>query len=268
VIELTQINIYPVKSCKGTTLARCRLTEFGLLNDRRWMVVDAQNSFLSQRSLPRMSLIEPFVETGSLILKAPNARTLEIPFEADSRAPRSVRIWDDSCIAHDCGDEAAQWFTEVLETEARLVIRGDKFQRPLNTKYAVHGDQVGFADAFPLLLISSASLRDLNDRLDHPIPMNRFRPNLVVSGCDPYAEDRWRRLFIGDITVRVCKPCARCTVPTVNQSTGIAGKEPLTTLATYRKGSGEKVFFGQNLINEQKDGELVVGMEIKIEEQA
>ncbi len=250
------------------TLTRCQLTEFGLLNDRRWMVVDTEDNFLSQRRLPRMALIEPAVTTESLTLKAPNVGALEVPIDNNSRATRTVSIWDDTCIAYDCGDAAADWLTHFLETGARLVVRGIDFHRPVDAKYATHGDQVGFADAFPLLLISSASLRDINDRLDRPIPMNRFRPNLVVSGCEPYAEDRWSRISVGGVTMKVCKPCARCTVPTVDQSTGVTGREPLTTLATYRKGTNETVLFGQNLIHEQKEGELVLGMEIRILGQA
>lgn len=263
-IELTQINIYPVKSCRGITLSRAELTLFGLKNDRRWMVVDASGTFLSQRSIPRMALIETSLSEDSLTLKAPGCETIEIPFQWKNPLPRTVTIWDDTCTAQDCGDNAAEWFTHFLETESRLVTMGGSFSRSVNKKYAHQADQVGFADAFPLLLISSASLRDLNGRLDLPVPMNRFRPNLVVSGCEPFAEDFWKRFSIGELKFEVSKPCARCTVPTVDQSNGIQGKEPLTTLATYRKGNDKDVFFGQNLLNEQKSGELILGMEIKI----
>ncbi len=267
-IELTQINVYPVKSCRGLTLARCPLTEFGLQNDRRWMVVDAENNFLSQRSFPAMALLEPTLTTECLVLKASAGGALEVPTEIESGDTRSVKIWNDTCLAYDCGEDAAHWLTEYLKTEARLVIRGDTFRRPVDRAYAVHDEQVGFADAFPLLLTSSASLRDLNSRLDLPIPMNRFRPNLVVSGCDPFAEDAWKRISVDGVNLRVCKPCARCTVPAVDQTTGVVGKEPLTTLATYRKSTNEKVLFGQNLISEQVQGELVLGMEVHVLEPA
>lgn len=263
-IELSQINIYPVKSCKGISLTRSEVVPLGLKNDRRWMAVDPQGNFLSQRCLPRMALIEPAISSKSLMLKAPDFDSIEIPLQADLPDLCSVRIWDDVCTARDCGEEVAKWLTEFLETKSRLVTMGDEFNRIVDANYSQNRDQVSFADAFPLLLISSASLRDLNERLDHPVPMNRFRPNLVVSGCDPYAEDQWSRISVGGLIMYVCKPCSRCATPTVDQSTGMKGSEPLATLATYRKGVDNKVFFGQNLINEQKAGELVLGMEVSI----
>jgi uncharacterized protein YcbX len=264
VLELTQITVYPVKSCKGLTLTRASLTPFGLELDRRWMVVDANNTFVSQRSLPSMALIEPLPSDRTLRLKAPGMEDLEVSIPPTEASPRPVNIWEDVCAALDCGDGAARWFSQFLGTACRLVSIGTDYKRAVNPNYAADNDQVSFADAFPLLLISSASLRDLNARLDTPIPMNRFRPNIVVSGCDPYAEDQWQRVSIGPVTFRVSKPCARCTVPTVDQTTGIAGQEPLATLATYRKGRDGKVFFGQNMINEQKSGEIVLGSEVTI----
>ena len=266
--ELTQINIYPVKSCKGMTVTRAELTPFGLKNDRRWMAVDVNGTFLSQRTIPKMALIETSFAREGLVLKAPNSEAIEIPFQLKTNSPRIVKIWDDACTAQDCGDEAAQWFSEFLGIESRLVTMGNLFDRSVSTEYSQHNDRVGFADAFPLLLISSASLRDLNERLDMPIPMNRFRPNLVVSGCEPYAEDRWKRISMGGISFGVSKPCARCTIPSVDQTTGEKGKEPLATLSTYRIGNSNEVFFGQNLINEQKSGEIVLGMEASVLEQA
>lgn len=267
-IELTQINIYPVKSCKGMTVTRAALTPFGLLNDRRWMAIDANGSFLSQRTIPRMALIEPLLTGNSLVLKAPDTETIEIPIELSTKSTRTVKIWDDVCSAQDCGDGIAQWFTKFLRIDSRLVMMGSTFDRSVTAKYSKHRDLVSFADAFPLLLISSASLHDLNERLDLPIPMNRFRPNLVVSGCEPYAEDHWKRFKLGELSFDVSKPCARCTVPTVDQTNGTKGKEPLITLSTYRKGNNNDVFFGQNLINEQKSGELVLGMEVSVLERA
>jgi uncharacterized protein YcbX len=262
VIELTQINIYPVKSCKGTSLSRAKLTAFGLENDRNWMVVQEDGTFLSQRTVPTMSLIEPTLTDDTLQLKAPGSGIVEVPRNLKSSAPAEVRIWEDTCSAVDCGDAAATWLTEFLKVRCRLVAMGKTFNRAVSAKYSTKKDQVSFADAFPFLLISSASLRDLNERLDLPVPMNRFRPNLVVSGCDPYAEDGWGHLAIGSLTFRVSKPCARCTVPSVDQTTGVSGTEPLATLATYRKFEGGKVYFGQNLVNEQKSGELVLGNEV------
>lgn len=266
-IELTQITVYPVKSCRGITLTRAELTPFGLKNDRRWMTVDAEGKFLSQRTVPKMALIEPAFSRKGLILNAPGSETIEIPFRPNDDTAHTVRIWDDTCTALDCGNDAAQWFSTFLGVDCRLVTMSDSFERSVNDKYSRQHDQVGFADAFPLLLISSASLRDLNERLDQPIPMNRFRPNLVVSGCEPYAEDRWRQIAIGRLTFVVSKPCARCTVPTVDQMKGTTGGEPLVTLSTYRRGDTNAVFFGQNLINEQKSGEIVLGSQVTLLEE-
>lgn len=263
-VELTQITFYPVKSCKGITVSQAELTSFGLKNDRRWMVVDMGGTFLSQRSIPRMALIGPAFSQETLILQAPGMGSIEIPFELKNSAPRAVKIWNDPCTAEDCGNEAAQWFTQFLSIDCRFVSIGTTYGRFVNSQYSAHQDQVSFADAFPLLLISSASLRDLNSRLEQPIPMNRFRPNLVVSGCEPFAEDQWKRISINGLVFNVCKPCARCTVPSVDQMTGIRGQEPLTTLSTYRKGANNEVLFGQNLINEQKSGNIVIGNEVTI----
>ncbi len=261
-IELTQITIYPVKSCKGTSLSKAKLSAFGLENDRRWMIVGEDGTFLSQRILPTMALIEPTLTPDSLQLRAPGTGSAEIPRTIESRKSVQVRIWDDTCAALDCGEEAAALLTEFLSTRCRLVTMGSEFRRAVSPKYSTKSDQVSFADAFPLLLISSASLRDLNERLEFPVPMNRFRPNLVVSGCEPYAEDGWEHIAVGPLTFRVVKPCGRCTVPSVDQATGIAGTEPLATLATYRKLNQGKVYFGQNIVNEQKSGELIQGNEV------
>lgn len=267
-LELTQITIYPVKSCKGISLTRAELTPYGLRNDRRWMVVDSDNSFLSQRTVPRMALIEPSITKEGLSLRAPGMSTLDLSLTPAIDLSLTVTIWNDICQALDCGNEPAGWLSTVLGVKSRLVTFADSYERFVNPKYSGNRDQVGFADAFPLLLISSASLRNLNERLDQPVPMNRFRPNLVVSGCEPYEEDRWQQIAVGDKMFIVSKPCARCTVPTVNQSTGERGSEPLTTLAQYRSGNNNAVFFGQNLINEQKSGEIVLGTAVSVLESA
>lgn len=267
-IELTQISIYPVKSCRGITLTRTELTPYGLMNDRRWMVVDAQGTFLSQRTLPKMALIETFLSREGLSLKAPGSEPIEIPYVFGKNNTRTIRIWDDTCTATDCGDEAGDWLSKFLGVQSRLVTMGEDFERQVSPKYSTQRDQVGFADAFPVLLISSASLRDLNERLDLPVPMNRFRPNLVVSGCEPFAEDNWKRIAIGSTTFTIVKPCARCTVPTVDQMTATTGDEPLSTLSTYRRGEKNAVFFGQNLVNHQKSGEVVLGSEVQILQQS
>jgi hypothetical protein len=174
-----------------------------------------------------------------------------------------VKVWRDVCDAVPLGEEVNRWFSDVLELPCQLVYMDESTFRPVNPSFAANNEQVSFADGFPFLLISEASLQDLNQRLDEPIPMNRFRPNLVVSGCEAFAEDNWREIRIGAISFRVVKPCSRCSITTVEQTTGIRGKEPLLTLAQYRRRNGE-IFFGQNLIPGEI-GMLQIGDVVKIE---
>jgi uncharacterized protein YcbX len=226
------------------------------------MLVDETGKFLSQRQLPRMALITVLLEGEQLVVKAPNRETLSIPLHLDrNRIP--VQVWNDVCEAIPLGEEVSQWFSEFLETSCQLVYMPDSSFRPVNPRYTTDKQQVSFADGFPFLLISEASLQDLNQRLDEPVPMNRFRPNLVVSGCEAFAEDGWCSIRIGSIPFRVVKPCERCIITTVNQALGIRGKEPLQTLAQYRRRNGQ-ILFGQNLI-QGKLGTLQVGDSVEID---
>jgi hypothetical protein len=224
------------------------------------MVVDEQGKFLSQRSVPRMALIHVELGSSHLAVKAVGMREILLPLRPVSGDKQRVRIWDDSLDALDAGEEAALWFSKMLSRPCRLVFMPDQTERHVNPKYVSKKTIVGFADAFPFLLLSQASVDDLNSRLGEPVPMNRFRPNLVLSGCDAYEEDTWASLRIGTIGFRVVKPCIRCTIPTVNQETGIRASEPILTLATYRTING-KICFGQNLTHDTP-GILTVGDEV------
>ena len=259
-IFLSEINIYPIKSCKGTSLGSWQLDDRGFRFDRRWMVVDGRFRFMTQRGVPRLSLIAVDLHSDHLALGAPGMGTLEITIMSAVDQTVQAVVWDDTVAAVDCGEEAAEWLTRFLGLEARLVYMPDIADRVAERDGYV--SQVSFADSYPLLLISEASLEDLNSRLDEPLPMNRFRPNLVVRGCAPYAEDTWKEIEVNGVRIHVVKPCSRCATTTVNQSTGEKGKEPLRTLATYRQHDG-KVFFGQNLIHETT-GTLKVGDEVKV----
>jgi len=176
---------------------------------------------------------------------------------------REVEVWGDRCLAWSMGQEAQNWFTEVLGVDCELVYMPEKSDRPTDHGKFGPEEQVSFADAYPFLLISESSLADLNQRLDNPIPMNRFRPNLVVRGCNAFAEDQWSSIQINNVTFQVAKSCARCTIPTVDQSTGQRNPEPLKTLATYRHWDGQ-IWFGQNLIH-QSLGELKVGDRLSVD---
>jgi hypothetical protein len=225
------------------------------------MVVDERGKFLSQRSIPRMALIHVELGSQQLTVKAEGMADLLLPLRPTSGDMLQVRVWDDSLDALDTGQEAALWFSKVLSRPCRLVYMADHTQRIVNPKYAPQDTLVSFADAFPFLLISQASLDNLNSRLVAPVAMNRFRPNLVLDGCDAYEEDTWANLRIGSIIFRVAKPCSRCTVPTVDQETGVRTSEPIFTLSTYRT-IGGKVYFGQNLTHEM-EGILTVGDEVR-----
>jgi uncharacterized protein len=248
-LRLTALNIYPIKATHGIALAESEVDGFGLRYDRRWMVVDGAGQFLSQRSHARLALVVSSIQGDKLRVDGPGMPTLEVPLRPSPAVTTTVAVWDDVCSASWVGEGAAEWFSEFLGCPCSLVHMGEDAVRPADPIFAPPGSRVSFADGFPFLLISEESLADLNRRLAEPLPMNRFRPNLVVAGGEPYDEDRWTRLEIGGIRFRVVKSCGRCVVTTTDQSTGERGKEPLRTLATYRKRDGE-VMFGQNVLHE------------------
>lgn len=256
-VRLTGLHVYPIKSARGIPLSESELDQFGLRYDRRWMVVDESGTFLSQRSHARLALVMTSIGTGTLRLEAPGMPPLETPLDPAPTVATSVRVWKDRCAATWLGERAARWFSDFLGTPCNLVHMPNDTIRPADGKYAPDGTRVSFADAFPFLLISEESLADLNRRLADPLPMNRFRPNLVVAGGAPYEEDGWDRIEIGGLPLRIVKPCARCVITTTDQTTAERGQEPLRTLARYRKVWG-KVMFGQNAVH-QGIGRLRVG---------
>jgi uncharacterized protein YcbX len=259
---LSGLHVYPIKSCGGITIEEWEVDERGLRHDRRWMLVDEAGRFMSQRRFRRMALIGVRIEHDGLIVEAPDMPPLEVPLRPPAGRLILARVWDDLVEASLVSDDAGYWFSEFLGVRCRLVYLPDRSLRPVDPAYGEPGDQVGLADGFPFLLISEASLADLNARLEQPVPMNRFRPNLVVCGCEPFAEDGWKLVRIGQITFRVVKPCSRCAITTVDQRTAATSKEPLRTLARFRR-SGTKVLFGQNLIHD-KTGTLRTGDPVEI----
>lgn len=247
-LRLLDIIRYPVKSTAGHAVAEAVVEARGLAGDRRWMVVDAGGVFLSQRSTPRLALLRATPTPTGLRLSGPGRADLVVPRPEAGAPRRAVVVWDDTVAAAEA-PAAADWLAAYLGSPAALVYLPDDVVRPVDPAYGDAGDHVSFADGYPVLLTTTASLDDLNARLPAPLPMNRFRPNLVVEGGEAFEEDRWARVRIGDVAFRVVKPCARCAVTTVDQATGVPGKEPLKTLATFRRTEG-KVMFGQNLIPE------------------
>lgn len=259
---LSGLFFYPVKSLGGIPLERAPVGRRGIRFDRHWMVVDGDGKFLTQRQLPRMALVRTALTPKGLRLSAPAMPDLDVALEPTGAAESLVQVWGDQCLARSAGEEAAGWLSRFLGTDCRLFFMPQQTERAVDPAYATADDRVGFADGFPFLLISQASLDDLNSRLDQPLPMIRFRPNLVVAGCEPYAEDGWRHIRIGTLSFRVAKPCSRCAIPTINPETGEKGVEPLRTLSRYRR-EGKQVYFGQNLLHDGT-GELKLGAPVEV----
>jgi uncharacterized protein YcbX len=261
-IRVTALNMYPVKSCAATPLEVAELDARGIRHDREFMLVDRQRRFLTQREQPRLALIVPRRTDTSLELSAPGMPPLSVE-PLDGRR-ETVTIWRDRVVAADQGEEAADWLSSYLGQPVRLVRLPGDVVRPVDPHFASRPDaQVSLADAFPLLLISEESLADLNTRLDQPLPMNRFRPNVVCRGAGvPYAEDSWAELQIGELAFSVVKACARCVTTTTDQLTAERGREPLATLATYRR-VARGVLFGQNLIH-ATPGRIAIGDPLRI----
>ena len=256
-LRLTSLHVYPIKSAAGLAPAAWDVDGFGLSYDRRWMVVDATGKMISQRTHPRLALVRPAIDDGTLRIETAGMPTLELPLAPAPAVTTPATIWHDTCAAVWTGERAARWFSDVLEIDCSLVYMPETTVRPADTTYAPPGHRVSFADAFAFLLISEESLADLNGRMPAPLPMNRFRPNLVIAGGAPFGEDGLGSFRIGALPFRVVKPCDRCVLTTTDQATAERGLEPLRTLATYRRRDG-KVYFGQNVVHEGT-GRLAVG---------
>ncbi|MEU9499450.1 MOSC N-terminal beta barrel domain-containing protein [Streptomyces sp. NPDC048196] len=252
---LQSIHLYPVKSIAGSGPGEAVVEPWGLAGDRRWLLVDAERRQITQRQQPTLALAHAEeLPGGGLRLTAPGKEplTVEVP-EYTGTLP--VEVWRDVVEAVPAGTAAAEWFSAYLGVECRLMYLDlPEKRRPVDPEYSAPGDTVSFADGFPLLLTTTSSLDALNSLIaqgDHadegPLPMNRFRPNVVVDGTAPWAEDDWRRVRIGEVVFQVVKPCSRCVVTTTDQLTAERGKEPLRTLARHRR-FGDRLVFGQNLI--------------------
>ena len=256
------IFIYPIKSLGGIRLAQALVEEKGFQYDRRWMLVDREGVFLTQREYPQMSqLVAALGEKGVEVFhKNDPGKSVKIPFELAVGPELTVTIWDDQVLAKIVHPEIDRWFSDFFGFKVSLVMMPESTHRKVNPKYAVQSESVSFADGMPYLLIGQESLNELNSRLENPVLMNRFRPNIVFSGGSPYLEDSLHKIKIGELEFQIVKPCARCVMTTVDQESGVKGKEPLKTLSTYRTLNG-KVYFGQNVVALQS-GKISIGDEI------
>jgi hypothetical protein len=261
-LHLSGIFVYPIKACGGVSLTQGSVVERGLDGDRRYMLLDRDGRFVSQREVPALTLVATALRENHIVVSAPGRGSLSLPVRLDSGQRVPFRVWDSQGIALRHA-EGSRWFSELLRDDVALVFMPDDERRQVNPARARPGDIVSFADAYPFLLISDASLADLNARLPAPIEMRRFRPNLVITGVAPYAEDRMTSLRIGQVSFRGVKRCDRCSVTTVEPLTGERGKEPLRTLAQYRLEDG-KVWFGMNLIHDGP-GSLTLGDPLQLQ---
>ena len=251
-ISLSSIHIYPVKALGGISLSQALVSSRGLQYDRRFLVVNANYQFLTQREYPKMATVWVGIENGAVVFSAPDMEDISFPTAPMELPARSVKVWSSESTAHAVSPEADRWLSEYLGAEVHLLYMPDSAARPVSPEFAKNSEIVSFADGYPFLIASESSLSDLNARIvangGQALPMNRFRPNLVIAGCDAFAEDRLGEIAIGEAVFRAVKPCVRCQVTTTDQVEGVVrGPEPLRTLATYRD-SPNGVMFGMNLI--------------------
>jgi uncharacterized protein len=255
---LSEINVYPVKSCRAIALEAAMVTASGIAWDRRWMFVDPTGKFLSQRTHPQLARIETQLTDETLELSAPGAGAFVLPL-VERGDERPVRVWDDSCVALDQGDEAARWASAAVGGNVRLARAARITVRQAKREYAGSTPApIAFADAYPLLVCNRASLDELNRRMPAPIPMDRFRPNFVIDGLEPFAEDRIDSIAIGTLSLRLVKPCTRCVTTATDQRTGERAGNPLPVLRTFRFDKELLgVTFGENAVIEHGAGTVV-----------
>jgi uncharacterized protein YcbX len=267
-LRISHLYIYPIKSLGGIALDTARVTDRGLEHDRRWLLIGPDNVQLTQREFPAMALMKPQLTPKGLTVtfkpstprqthpptipqRNPTQLTtlqLHISFQPATNVYTDVQCWDDTVRAQFVDPRADTWFSDILQTNCRLVYMPEETKRQTDLKYTSPGNITSFADGYPFLLIGQSSLDELNSRLEHPLPMDRFRPNIVFTGGAPFLEDDLHNFKIGAIRFSGVKLCARCPIPTIDQLTAERGKEPLRTLAKYRT-RNHKVLFGQNLIH-------------------
>ena len=266
-LQISQLFIYPIKSLGGIAKETVEITDTGFKYDRRWMLVDEKNIFLSQRSHAKMALLHTAETHHGIIVShiINESASILIPFKNEFTKKIQVSVWDDICDALEAPEEINNWFSSILQIRCKLVYMPDSTKRLVDNQYAENDEITSFSDGFPILMIGQSSLNNLNQKLTQPLLMNRFRPNIVFTGGHAHIEDEMAGFSINDINFLGVKPCARCVMTTINQQTAESGKEPLKTLSGYRL-KNNKIYFGQNVL-QQKNGLIHVGNEIKITKQ-
>jgi len=286
---VSSLTIYPIKSLKGIPLENSHVEKRGLRFDRRWMLTDRDGMFFTQRETPKMAAIAVEVTSEGLRVSSKNEGEMAIPLEPDRGHRQNVTVWKSNVTGEVYNGEVSEWFSDVLGRSCQLVLMPETTHRHVSEQFDRGSDIVSFADGYPLLLIGEGSLAEVNERLHDkyrseeygeklPLPMNRFRPNLVVRGSDPFAEDRWSKIRVGEVIFRVVKPCGRCVMTTVDQARGeFDGKEPLKTMASFRMAkdvfpntfeelghNANAVLFGENLIPENPGTTISIGDEVEV----
>jgi len=265
-LYLSELHIYPIKSLGGISLQQSEITETGLKYDRKWMLIDDEGTFVTQRKHFELAMLQVKIdaETLSVSHKKDPAISISFSLEENTGITIPVRIWDDESTGLEVSKEVNRWFSDFMQMPVRLVQMPAEARRLVDPRYAEENEIVSFADGYPCLLISQASLNGLNDKLKDPVRMDRFRPNFVFTGGEAHIEDTFGSFYLGDVLFSAVKPCARCVLTTIDQQTGEKGHEPLKTLAGYRT-INKKVMFGQNLIH-QGNGTIRIGDQIRVKD--
>ncbi len=261
-ISVSGLFVYPIKGARGIEVSRARVTPLGLEHDRRFLLVNPRGDFITQREIPSLALLHTAIEGDELVVQAPHQEALRVPLRPAGTPDRTVHVWGTRSRAVSLGQTAAEYLSTHLGSTVELVFMPDGEGREVDPDYAKANERVSFADGFPFLLTTEESLDALNARLADGVPMNRFRPNLVVRGSPAWSEDAWNTFAISGVVFQCVKPCARCQVITIDQATGIRGKDPLATLATFRS-RANKTYFGWNLFV-TGDGEVHVGDRVQL----
>lgn len=260
--KVTDLYIYPIKGLSGVALDASFVTTRGLQYDRRWMLIDEHHQFISQRSFPNLCLFKVEIEHSGFMVSY-NSQSIHVPFEIEHGQAVQVKIWDDEVMALKANESINEFFSQQLQCNCSLVFMPENSHRMVDKNYVINDTNVSFADGYPILMIGEESLNLLNSKLAEPIEMDRFRPNIVFEGGVAHQEDLMKHFSIGELAFMGVKPCARCQVPSINQKTGLIGKEPTRTLASYRN-VNHKINFGQNVIV-LNEGKIRVSDHIKLE---
>lgn len=257
-VRVSELWVYPIKSLGGIGIEQATLLPKGFQYDRRWMLIDKDNQFMTQRLLPKLAQFRMSLALNGFSITY-QSEQMQLPF---TYMPQTLQaqVWEDEVQVNEVSAQHSEWFSDCLGLSCRLVFFPEQNTRMVDAQYAKHQEQVSLADGYPVLVIGQSSLHDLNTRLQEPVAMNRFRPSIVVSGSQPYEEDGWQKFTIGSANMEGVKPCGRCVVTTINQQSGITSSEPLATLSSYRK-KGNSVLFGQNVLV-RKSGVVAVNDEV------